>query len=72
MLSTLEEKKAVADFVVDQLEKMFERLDLVKFTDHFPAMEEPALLIQEARQFVVSTRKPRSVMAESAGSHEVR
>jgi hypothetical protein len=59
MITFLEEKKAVNDRAIDQLESVFEKLDRVKFTDHIPEEDESVQLINEARQFVQATRLPR-------------
>jgi hypothetical protein len=61
MIAHLEEGKIVGDQWIDRLETMFERLDRVKFTDHVPEGDEPARLIEDARQFVLATRRPPAV-----------
>lgn len=42
---------------LQSLELLFEKLDLVKFTDHRPELEEPPVILTEARDFVMSTRR---------------
>ncbi len=58
LIGVLEEKKAVSDPIVDQLESLFEKLDLVKFTDHLPLPGEALEVVEEAKVFVTATRRP--------------
>lgn len=62
------------DGVVDELRYLFEKLDLVKFTDSIPTIEEPSQLIQEARAFVKKTRRQPShsilTTTEVSGAHQ--
>lgn len=43
------------------LERLFGKLDLVKFTDHLPQMDEPAQVLNEARDFILATRRPKKI-----------
>lgn len=42
---------------LQRLELLFEKLDLVKFTDHRPDLEEAPVILSETRDFVMSTRR---------------
>ncbi|MBI2712779.1 MAG: hypothetical protein HYX41_08005 [Bdellovibrio sp.] len=59
MLLLLEHKKGLDDLLLDELEKNFEALDLVKFTDFVPSDSESKDLLDWARKFVLKTRKPK-------------
>jgi hypothetical protein len=58
ILQALDEKKIVSDLTITQLEKVFSRLDRVKFTDHVPDSAEASGLVAEVREIVQSTRRP--------------
>lgn len=58
ILQYLDHRKATDDQMMDKLESLLERLDLVKFTDHVPAGPEPALVLEDAREWVKVTRRP--------------
>lgn len=57
MLDLLEERH-VAETVVESLENLFDRLDLVKFTDHKPGAEDCSAALEDARKLVLNTRRP--------------
>lgn len=57
MMSYLREKRGMAALSMDSLSAMFERLDLVKFTDHVPVTLEGAELLEEAKKLVLTTRR---------------
>lgn len=46
---------------IERLERLFEKLDLVKFTDHSPVFGESAQVLDEARDFVMNTRRVKVV-----------
>jgi len=51
-------KKSISDTMVNEVEKLFEKLDRVKFTDWLPAGdEEPIEIIKDAKALVNKTRK---------------
>lgn len=58
MIRFLEDKKTMSDSLIDRLESIFERLDRVKFTDHFPSEKESKELLFESVEFVKVTRRP--------------
>jgi len=66
ILMLLEKQKVTSVQVLDEIEKLFSNLDRVKFTDYIPQYDEGSLVLQEARQLVTKTRKPRT-----AGSNAV-
>jgi hypothetical protein len=69
----LEDKKSASDAVIDRLESLFNKLDRVKFTDHFPESEEASSLVAEAREFVMVTRRPpMTVQQAGADVHASR
>jgi hypothetical protein len=73
MIRLLEEKKSTVDTAIDRLESVFNKLDRVKFTDHLPAEEESAKLLDDAKEFVLNTRRPPTIL-ETTGvnKNEVR
>ncbi len=74
IIAELENKKKINDTWLDRIEKVFDKLDRVKFTDHIPIGEEGRELIREAREFVMTTRRLPSVGANSTGEvgHAIR
>jgi hypothetical protein len=68
LISRLEEGKSVGDQQIDRLESMFEKLDLVKFTDHVPLPDEGLRLVEMAREFVMTTRRPPEILPATMGS----
>lgn len=52
------EAMQVSDKVIDRIESLFARLDLVKFTEHQPMPDEARELLDVARKLVFETRKP--------------
>jgi hypothetical protein len=67
MISLLEERRALSDQQIDKLESLFERLDLVKFTDHVPMPDEGLRLLGLARDFVMLTRRPPVITGPGPG-----
>lgn len=57
IIQSLEARQSVEDRVIDRLETLLGRLDLVKFTDHVPDSAEPALVVEDARTLVRETRR---------------
>jgi len=53
---------------IERLEALFSKLDLVKFTDHSPLLEEPAQILGEARDFVMNTRRLKVVAPSEEGA----
>jgi len=73
MIAFLEEKKIAADSIIDRLEVVFDKLDRVKFTDHSPVVEESIKLIEDAKSFVLSTRRIPAILNNTGvTSNEVR
>ncbi|MCC7440637.1 MAG: hypothetical protein IT285_03325 [Bdellovibrionales bacterium] len=60
------ESHHAGDTVVDAVETLYERLDLVKFTDHKPSIGECDQALEEARRIVTSTRRPPPVLLKEA------
>ena len=58
ILLVLEKEEVLSEDWKVRFISIFEQLDRVKFTDHLPVSQEPVALLQEARAFVVATRKP--------------
>jgi hypothetical protein len=58
MIGRLEDSRSVEDARLDRLETLFEKLDLVKFTDHVPLPDEGGMVLESAREFVRGTRRP--------------
>ena len=44
--------------------QLFERLDLTKFTDHEPSVSECPEVLQIAREIVLGTKKPKTILPE--------
>jgi len=61
ILMVLEKKQLLSEDWKARFISVFEQLDRVKFTDHLPTSQEPFQLLEEARAFVIATRKPPSV-----------
>ena len=59
MIQTLENKNLLDDALLDEVEKNFELLDRVKFTDFIPHQVECVELLKWTRSFVTRTRKPK-------------
>lgn len=66
MFRILENKNALDDALLDELEKTFDLLDRVKFTDFVPDTQECTQLLEWARSFVLRTRKPRQEILASS------
>lgn len=66
LMAVLEDKQRLVDEVLDSIEGIFEKLDVVKFTDQIPEPSEPAQLIREVRDLIHRTKKPPQ-MKESLG-----
>jgi hypothetical protein len=62
MIGLLEERRSLSDAQIDRLETLFEKLDLVKFTDHVPVPDEGLRLVEVARELVMATRRPPEVL----------
>ena len=69
LLRALEDRAAAGDSVLDRVEKIFEKLDLVKFTDHVPHSAEGAGLLEEARSLVRLTRRPPVQITQGGGGN---
>jgi hypothetical protein len=66
MLSHLDRESGVQSHLLSSLKEMYERLDLVKFTDHRPVAIEGSELLEEARKVVNQTK--RQIIIPSANS----
>jgi hypothetical protein len=65
----LEEARGrVPEHSVDNLEALFEALDLVKFTDHKPTLDAASSALSEARRFVLATRRPPQIISAPSGT----
>ncbi|MEO5971079.1 MAG: hypothetical protein ABIQ95_14215 [Bdellovibrionia bacterium] len=69
MLETLRSRKSSAviasESVISDISFLFEKLDLVKFTDHIPEMEESSQILGKAKEFVVATRRVPVILNSS-------
>lgn len=67
LLSALKDQKLLKidlpDEVLREIRELFERLDLVKFTDHLPNSQDPIQVLAAARQIIERTRKKGVVNA---------
>jgi hypothetical protein len=72
MVTYLQSHKGLPDSTMETLIRMFEKLDLVKFTDHIPDSREGAELVEEARKFVMITRRPPPVVTADGASSASR
>lgn len=61
IVTRMEDQRLAEDRVVDRIEKLFEKLDLVKFTDAIPSLEDSQQAVEEISSLVKSTRKIRVV-----------
>ncbi len=59
ILRHLERDEKLQTELVDHLDSLFQRMDRVKFTDYVPEFEHGRALIQDAKMFVLRTRKPK-------------
>lgn len=57
ILEVFENRHLVSDDLLRNLRDLFEHLDLVKFTDYFPAQEEGGQVLEGARAFILKTRR---------------
>ena len=57
MIKLLRSGGEPSDAHIQQLQQIFEKLDLVKFTDHLPIPTEGYDLLKEIRQWVIQTRR---------------
>jgi len=69
MLSHLDRESGVQSHLLSSLKEMYERLDLVKFTDHRPVAIEGSELLEEARKVVNQTK--RQIILPSANSPKI-
>jgi hypothetical protein len=69
MISLLEEHSAIhgslPDSGIDRLESLFNRLDLVKFTDFVPETEISVKLLGDAKEFILTTRRPPTILVQT-------
>jgi hypothetical protein len=68
MLNHLDRESGVQSHLLELLKGMYERLDLVKFTDHRPVAIEGSELLEEARKVVNQTK--RQIILPSANSSQ--
>jgi hypothetical protein len=68
MITHLEEKRFLVDAQIDRLETLFDKLDLVKFTDHVPLPDEGMRLLGQARDLILETRRPPQVTLQAGVS----
>ena len=57
MIYHLERESGVQDHILTSLREMYEKLDLVKFTDHVPVAIEGSELLDRARKIVNQTKR---------------
>lgn len=62
ILRTLEKFSHIPEARMSELEKLFEKLDLIKFTDTLPGPGDPEKAIQDAVQWVLATKRPATVL----------
>lgn len=62
----LRENRGLSNSVMQELGELFDKLDVVKFTDTIPEIAEGAELLEQARKIVLITRRPPPVVV-SAG-----
>jgi hypothetical protein len=65
IILSLEKKSGLPESLIDALEELFGRLDLVKFTDHAPTLDDSHLVMKDARAFVLSTRRVKQEAADA-------
>jgi hypothetical protein len=65
MLDHLERQSGVQNNVLELLKEMYEKLDLVKFTDHIPVAIEGSELLEHAKKVVNQTK--RQVVISASG-----
>jgi hypothetical protein len=68
LLTHLERESGAPRAIVDQLREIYQKLDLVKFTDHRPTLAEGNELIADAKKIVMSTRRPPEIVPATAGA----
>jgi hypothetical protein len=68
LIRSLEERGELGDQRLDRLETLFEKLDLVKFTDHVPLPDEGLRLLELTREFVQLTRRPPPAIVPEEGA----
>ena len=61
ILATLDQRKIFQAPILDPLENLFSRLDLVKFTDHVPSPEDASKALNDAIKFVTITKRRVSI-----------
>lgn len=57
IISRLEQSCLVSDYLLDKVKKLFEHLDVVKFTDFLPSENEANEALVSARQFIFESRR---------------
>jgi hypothetical protein len=65
LLMHLERESGAPPMVVFQLREIYQKLDLVKFTDHRPTLNEGNELLADAKKLVMSTRRPPEIVPSS-------
>lgn len=74
-MMSLAEKMGMDSRTLERLQKLFEGLDLVKFTDHVPTASEPTKWLQEAKGFITmvqSNEEPRLSIASATEASGVK
>ncbi|MBL7715690.1 MAG: tetratricopeptide repeat protein [Bdellovibrionales bacterium] len=62
ILRALEAQNRVPEEKMAELERLFERLDVIKFTDQIPGPTDPDRIIQDAVQWVTTTKRPTTII----------
>ena len=68
LICVLEDRKQIAETMIDRVETLFQKLDLVKFTDHTPLPAEGLDLVRDVREIVMATRRipaPKPILEPS-------
>jgi hypothetical protein len=71
LLMHLERESGASRDVVEKLREIYEKLDLVKFTDHRPSLVEGNDLLAEAKKIILSTRRPPEIVSPGVAASNV-
>lgn len=64
LLYLLERNALFGEELLGKVKELFEKLDMVKFTDHIPEREEARYVLEEARSLIVKTKRPPTVLQQ--------
>lgn len=57
LVTVLEREKGIKSVILDDVESLFEHMDVVKFTDHVPSDQDSQTILVRARELVIKTRR---------------